>query len=97
MSKIPTIYLLANKRNGTLYLGVTSNLMQRIWQHKEKLVDGFSKRYNTTILVYYEQHETMENAIIREKKLKGSSRARKIEIIEKINPHWEDLYKEITV
>ncbi|MFT6212921.1 MAG: putative endonuclease [Alphaproteobacteria bacterium] len=95
--KKPCVYMLANKRNGTLYLGVTSDLSQRIWQHKNKQVDGFSKKYDLSMLVYYEAHDTMENAIMREKKLKGSSRARKLAIIEKINPNWQDLYDGVTV
>lgn len=92
MDKQPTVYILTNKRNGTLYVGVTSDLVRRIWQHKSKLVEGFSKRYGLHMLVWYEQHETMESAILREKRLKEWKRAWKLELIESMNPDWEDLY-----
>jgi len=93
--KQPCVYLLANKRNGTLYCGVTSNLVQRIWQHKNDLVEGFSKRYGVHILVWYEAHETMETAIAREKTIKEWKRAWKLKIIETMNPTWRDLYEDI--
>jgi putative endonuclease len=93
--KQPAVYILASKRNGTLYTGVTSNLIQRVWQHKEKLVEGFTKKYDLETLVWYELHETMETAIIREKQIKEWKRKWKIEMIEKNNPNWRDLYHEI--
>jgi len=93
--KEPCVYILTNKRNGTLYTGVTSNLIQRVYQHKEKLADGFTKKYNLNILVWYEVHEIMETAIIREKKIKEWQRKWKLELIEKQNPEWSDLYNEI--
>jgi len=82
---------MANKRNGTIYTGVTSNLLQRDWQHKNKLADGFTKRYECSLLVYYEACENMEQAILREKQIKGGSRAKKIAMIESVNPEWLDL------
>ena len=90
--KQPCVYLLASKRNGTLYVGVTSNLVQRIWQHKEGLAEGFTKRYGVKLLVWYEQHETMESAITREKAIKEWQRAWKIALIEKTNSEWGNLY-----
>ncbi len=92
--KSPCVYILANIPKGTLYIGVTSNLIQRIWQHKSGLVEGFSKRYNLHTLVWYELHETMESAIVRENAVKKWNRAWKIELIEKTNPNWTDLYGE---
>lgn len=88
-------YILFNKRNGTLYIGVTSNLVKRVYEHKNKLVDGFTKKYNIDKLGYYEIFDDIEEAIIREKKLKGASRKKKLELIEMINPEWLDLYYEI--
>ncbi len=93
--KQPAVYILASKINGTLYIGVTSNLLQRIWQHKNHLIEGFTKKYNVTILVYYEQHETMYSAITREKSLKKYNRKFKLELIESNNSTWKDLYEEI--
>jgi len=95
MTKQPYVYILASKRNGTLYIGVTSNLIQRIWQHKNNQVDGFTKKYNVHTLVYYEQHNLMESAITREKQLKKWKRDWKIKLIEKDNPQWEDLWLKI--
>ena len=91
----PCIYLLANKRNGTIYAGVTSDLVQRVWQHREGL-GGFTTRYGCKSLVWFEQHATMEYAIMREKQLKAGSRAKKIALIEAGNPLWRDLWSEIT-
>ena len=88
-------YILFNKRNGTLYVGVTSDLVKRIYQHKNKLADGFTKKYNVDKLGYYEIFEDIENAIEREKKLKNSPRKKKLELIETNNPEWHDLYYEI--
>ncbi|MDE2715634.1 MAG: GIY-YIG nuclease family protein [Chloroflexota bacterium] len=89
--KTPCVYILASKPNGTLYIGVTSNLIQRVWQHKNDLVEGFTKRYGLHRLVWYEAHESMESAITREKMLKRWKRAWKIELIDKDNPTWSDL------
>lgn len=94
-SKQPYVYILASKRNGTLYIGVTSNLIQRIWQHKNDQVQGFTKKYNVHLLVYFEHHEIMETAIIREKQLKKWNRDWKIKLIEKNNPNWGDLWLSI--
>ena len=91
----PAVYLLASQRNGTLYIGVTSNLIQRIWQHREGLVEGFTKKYGVKTLVWYEQHATMESAIAREKALKKWNRAWKLKLIEETNPQWRDLWPEI--
>ena len=90
--KAPCVYILASKPNGTLYIGVTSNLVQRVWQHKNNLVEGFTKRYGVHRLGWYEAHESMESAITREKMLKRWKRAWKIELINKCNPTWSDLY-----
>ena len=89
------VYILASKQNGTLYVGVTSNLPQRIWQHKNDQVDGFSKKYNVKLLVFYEKHPTAESAITREKLIKKWNRDWKLYLIEKDNPQWEDLYESI--
>jgi len=91
----PAVYILASKRNGTLYIGVTSDLAKRVWQHKNDVVDGFTKRYSVHQLVWYELHETMESAIEREKTLKNWKRAWKLELIENSNPSWQDLYETI--
>lgn len=93
--KYPAVYLLASKRNGTLYVGVTSNLPQRAWQHREGEVDGFSKRYGCKTLVWFEMAETMEAAITREKQIKAGSRIKKLMLIEAMNPDWKDLFGEI--
>ena len=95
MNKQPAVYILANKRNGTLYVGVTSDLVKRIWEHKNNIVEGFTKDYNVHQLVWYELHESMESAIIREKRLKDWKRAWKLELIEGKNPDWLDLYDTI--
>jgi len=86
------IYLLASRRNGTLYIGVTNNLVKRIWQHKNNIIEGFSKKYNIHKLVYYETTADVNSAITREKQMKKWNRQWKIELIEKHNPNWEDLY-----
>ena len=93
--KTPCVYILSSKRNGTLYIGVTSDLVQRVWEHKSDFVEGFTKRYGVHSLVWYEVHGTMESAITREKALKRWKRAWKLELIEKSNPSWRDLYSEI--
>ena len=93
--KQPAVYIMASKRNGTLYKGVTSNLPQRAWQHRAGMADGFTKRYGCKILVWYEMAPTMDAAILREKQLKGGSRAKKLALIDTLNPHWNDLYEAI--
>ena len=93
--KQPCVYLLASKRNGTLYVGVTSNLAQRIWQHKEGVAEGFTKEHGVKTLVWYEVHESMESAVAREKAIKEWRREWKLSLIEKQNPEWRDLYAEI--
>ena len=85
------VYILSNKRNGTLYTGVTSNLVKRIFEHKEKVVSGFSAKYNLDLLVYYEERWSIEEAIQREKQLKAGNRKKKLSLIESINPDWKDL------
>ena len=95
VNKQPAVYILANKRNGTLYVGVTSNLVQRMWEHKNNMVEGFTKRYMVKQLVWYELHESMESAIMREKRIKNWKRAWKLELIESKNPDWLDLYDTI--
>ena len=94
--RVPCVYLLASRRNGTLYLGVTSALIRRVWEHKNDLAAGFTKRYQVHTLVWYEVHDTMESAISREKAIKGWRRAWKIGLIEKSNDQWLDLYVEIS-
>ena len=91
----PAIYIMASQRNGTLYTGVTSNLPQRVWQHREGVVPGFTDRYGCKLLVWFEAAETMETAILREKQIKGGSRAKKLALIEAMNPGWHDLYEQI--
>lgn len=93
--KQPAIYIMTNKRNGTLYIGVTSHLVQRVYQHKNGLFKGFTSRYGCKILVYYELFDDMENAIVREKLLKAGSRKQKLKLIDSMNPYWEDLYESI--
>lgn len=92
MEKLPCVYILASKRNGTLYTGVTSGLKQRVWQHKNDCVEGFTKKYKVHNLVWYEIHDTMMAAIEREKQIKNWKRAWKIKMIEEQNPAWNDLY-----
>ncbi len=89
------VYILASKKNGTLYIGVTSDLLGRVWQHKNKVVDGFTKKYDVNYLVYYEQTEDVWSALAREKQLKNWKRQWKIELIEKENPGWVDLYDDM--
>jgi len=95
MHKQPAVYILASKRNVTLYIGVTSDLAKRLWQHKNDVADGFIQRYSVHQLVWYELHETMESAIKREKTLKNWKRIWKLELIETSNPGWQDLYETI--
>jgi putative endonuclease len=89
------VYVLASKRNGTLYIGVTSDLVKRIYEHKQSLVDGFTKEYNIHALVYFELYKEIEEAILREKQMKKWNRKWKIRLIEEKNPEWKDLYNEI--
>lgn len=89
------VYILANSKNGTLYIGVTNDLKRRIWEHKNDLVKGFTKKYGVHNLVYYEQHEDVEQAILREKQMKRWKRYWKIKTINTMNPSWEDLYSKI--
>jgi putative endonuclease len=90
--KQPAVYIIANKKNGTTYTGVTSMLIQRIWQHKHGIASGFASKHNCNLLVWYELHETMESAIRREKQIKAGSRSAKGILIAKKNPEWNDLY-----
>ena len=92
MIKFPAVYIMASKPKGTLYTGVTSDLIKRIYQHKNAVTLGFTERYNCKHLVYYELHREMLCAITREKQIKAGSRKKKIDLIEKMNPKWEDLY-----
>ncbi|ENN9980433.1 GIY-YIG nuclease family protein [Vibrio vulnificus] len=92
---LPCVYILASQPYGTLYIGVTSDLIKRIWQHKNGESDGFTKKYRVVHLVYFEQFETMSDAILREKQLKKWNRQWKIQLIENANPHWLDLYKNL--
>ena len=89
------VYILASQRNGTLYVGVTSDLLKRIWEHKNNAVDGFTKKYSVKRLVYYEHHSSAESAIKREKRLKDWKRQWKLKLIEEFNPNWNDLYQNI--
>ena len=94
--KQPAIYIMANKRNGTLYTGVTSNLVQRVYQHREGITKGFTSRYSCKMLVNYEMFDQMEFAIEREKQIKAGSRKKKLSLIESMNPNWHNLWNEIT-
>jgi putative endonuclease len=96
MDKSSYVYILASGLNGTLYVGVTSDLIKRVWQHREGLADGFSKQYSVKHLVWYEVHTEIVEAIQREKQIKKWARAWKVELIQKSNPHWRDLYADIT-
>jgi putative endonuclease len=89
------VYIITNKNNRVLYTGITNDLKRRVYEHKEKLVGGFTKRYNVSKLVYYEVFEDPENAILREKQIKAGSRQKKINLIETINKEWRDLYGEL--
>jgi putative endonuclease len=95
MEKLPYVYILASRRNGTLYIGVTSNLPKRIWEHKNNVIDGFTKKYGIHDLVWYESHPSMESAIQREKALKEWKRQWKLELIESKNPEWQDLFNDL--
>jgi putative endonuclease len=90
--KHPCVYILASRRNGTLYVGVTSDLVKRVWEHQNNLAEGFTKRYGVHTLVWFEQHETMESAIAREKAIKEWKRRWKLDLIEQQHPEWRNLY-----
>jgi putative endonuclease len=96
MPKQPAVYIMAKKRDGTLYTGVTSALAQRAYQHREGLLRGFTARYACKMLVWFELHQTMETAIIREKQIKAGSRRNKVALIEAMNPMWRDLFDDLT-
>lgn len=93
--RLPCVYILASQQRGTLYIGVTSDPIQRIWQHKHNQADGFTKKHGIHTLVWYEMHSSMESAIAREKAMKAWKRVWKIELIETANPQWRDLYSDI--
>ncbi|BCO31990.1 endonuclease [Thiohalobacter sp. COW1] len=95
MRRQPCVYILASKRNGTLYAGVTSDLVRRVWEHRNHAVEGFTRKYGVTMLVWYELHEKMDSAICREKAIKKWRRAWKLRAIEKMNPQWRDLYSDL--
>src|SRR4029079_13661268 len=90
------VYMLASQRNGTLYIGMTDNLIHRVWMHKNEVVPGFTKQYEVKILVWYEQHETRASALMRERQMKKWNRAWKLRIIEESNPQWFDLYEGLS-
>ncbi|TAM97612.1 MAG: GIY-YIG nuclease family protein [Rhodanobacteraceae bacterium] len=92
----PCVYILASNERGTLYVGITSNLVKRIWEHKNNLVDGFTKKYRVHKLVWFEQHQTMITTIEREKAIKEWKRAWKLELIETLNPSWKDLFQDLS-
>ena len=94
-NKQPCVYILASKRNGTLYTGVTGNLRRRVAEHRNEMVAGFTKQYHVHMLVYYEIHDDIRNAIDREKQIKAGSRRKKLALIESINPEWRDLSKDV--
>jgi putative endonuclease len=95
MVRQPAVYILANRRNGTLYIGVTSDLLKRAWQHRNDITEGFTKRYGIHRLVHYELYEDMVSAITREKQMKKWNRSWKLELIERQNPDWNDLWEGI--
>ena len=95
MKRQPCVYILASKRNGTLYTGVTSDIVKRVWEHRTHAVEGFTRKYGVTMLVWYEWHGNMDSAIRREKAIKNWKRAWKLRAIEKTNPQWRDLYPEL--
>jgi putative endonuclease len=90
------VYMLASRRNGTLYVGMTDDLVRRVWQHREGVIPGFTKQYDVKILVWHEQHSSRESAFERERRMKKWNRSWKMRVIESLNPHWRDLYDQIT-
>jgi putative endonuclease len=97
MNKKYYVYILASKRNGTLYVGVTSNLIRRVWEHKHNVVDGFTKKYNVKTLVCYEEYDDPQNAIKKETRLKKYNRKWKLALIERRNYQWKDLYFDLII
>ena len=95
IEKLYCVYIMTNFKHSTLYTGVSGDLKKRVWQHKEKLVESFTKRYHVDMLVYYEASNSVESAIDREKQIKAGSRQKKIDLISKMNPEWRDLYEEL--
>ncbi len=93
--KLYCVYIMTNKRNNVIYVGVTSDLQRRVYQHKEKLIEGFTKKYNVSKLVYYEVYYDQEHAILREKQIKAGSRDKKIQLVNSINPTWVDLHDQL--
>jgi len=93
--KEPCVYIMASHRNGTIYTGVSSNLIQRVYLHRSGLIKGFTKKYGCKMLVWFEMHATMPDAIRREKKIKAGGRIKKLELIERMNPGWTDLYESL--
>ena len=96
MGRAYWVYILTNRPGGTLYVGVTNHLTRRVWEHRQKAVPGFTQKYNLTRLVYFEETSDVRSAIAREKQLKGWLRAKKVALIEGVNPEWRDLYEDIT-
>ncbi len=95
MKEVSFVYILTNKNNRVLYIGVTNDIKRRIWEHKQKIVEGFTKKYNVDKLVYHEVHDSIESAIKREKQLKAGSRDKKLSYILQVNKSWEDLYDKL--
>ena len=95
-SEVPTVYIMASERNGTLYIGVTSDLAKRVWEHKQGLASGFTSKYGVHLLVYFEVSDDIVSAITREKQLKKWHRDWKLRLVEEMNPHWNDLYDSIS-
>ena len=95
MEKLPTVYIMTNRRNGALYVGVTSNLIKRVWQHREGVFDGFTKRHSLKSLAWFERMPTMVAAIAREKEIKKWNRQWKVRLIERFNPEWDNLYSSL--
>jgi putative endonuclease len=93
--RLPVVYMMASKRNGTIYTGVSSDLIKRVYEHKNAIAAGFTVKYNCKLLVFYEFHDTMINAITREKQIKAGSRIKKMQLIEAMNPEWNDLYDDL--
>ena len=93
--KQPAVYIVTNKKNGVLYTGVTSNLIKRIYEHKNSVTKGFTAKYNCKLLVFFEIHDRLESAIHREKRIKAGTRDKKVQLIEEFNPDWKDLYDDI--
>ena len=91
------VYILASRKNGTLYIGSTDNLIQRVWMHRNRVLPGFTKQYGVKMLVWYEQHETRDAALTRERQMKKWNRVWKLEMIERMNPSWTDLYESLSV